>query len=123
MPIPLVVDQNSFKTVRSNTTVANDSTPGLINLPDLQRFDSQGADRIVFYWHATGAGAVTIDVTIYVLDGLEGRFLVGDKISGLAQDTLAELQCVKASNAVLAVSGLGASVGTAFAIRAVGLTL
>jgi len=127
MPVSLIVDQNLFKTVRSGAAINNDSIPGLISIPDDQRFDSRGAQHVVFYWAATGAGAVTIDVTIYIWDGMDGvitpRFVVGDKLSGLAQNTLASIQCLGASQAVLAISGLGAPAGTAFEIRAMGITL
>lgn len=124
MPVDLNVNQNRFVTVRSHaSSIEDDTLPLPMNLANDQRFNSQGARNIVFYWERnTGVTPATIDITVYFLDDATSKFLLGDKISNLAPDTLAELQCLHASNAVLAISGTGGPVATGYAIRAMGIT-
>ena len=123
MPVSLYVNQNRFMTVRHHATVIdNDTLPIPMSLANDQRFDAQGARNIVFYWSKVGGVLADMDITVYYLDGDEGKFLIGDKVSSLPPDTPAELQCLFSSNAVLAISGIGAPVSASYKIRAMGIT-
>jgi hypothetical protein len=104
---------NRFSQVRSQSgAVANDAQPPLpASLGDAQRLDSDGAPIVLAYWTGTGETG-TLTLQLWILDGLAGKFVKADEVTGVAPNVLAQLKAHGASQAIVAIAGAGGASGS-----------
>lgn len=126
---PVKLHQNNrFETIRSATgAVAADATNPptdafIDGLTGVQLFDSAGSENLIFYWTANTLAGATLDLELYIRDGLAPGGPAWKRaavLATVAADQLQKLQVHGATMCFVAVAAVtGVTTETDLTIRA-----